>query len=186
MSTQIERRWFSVDEYYRMIDAGILSEDDRVELIDGEVFEMSPIVKDHAACVKRTNELFGRVVRRRAIVSVQDPVRLSDFSEPQPDIALLKRRPDFYRSGHPTPAEVLLIVEVGDATIEYDRRVKVPLYARSGIPEVWLVDLVGDLIEIYGQLVNGRYQSFREARRGDALTLGALPKFVVAAEEILG
>lgn len=186
MSGQIERRWFNVDEYYRMVDAGILSVDDRVELIEGEVIKMSPIGKFHAACVKRLNERFVYLVARTATVSVHDPIRLSDFSEPQPDLALLKRRDDFYSSGHPTPEDVLLVVEVADSSIQFDRMIKMPLYARSGIPEVWLVDVARDLIEVYARPVNGRYQDFREARRGETLTLNSLPSLVVTVDDILG
>lgn len=186
MSVQIERRWFNVDEYYRMIDAGILSEDDRVELIEGEVIKMSPIGKFHAACVKRLNELFVFLVGRTATISVQDPIRLNDFSEPQPDIALLKRRDDFYSSGHPTPEDVLLVVEVADSSVQYDRTIKMPLYARSGIPEVWLVDVARDLVEVYARPVNGRYQDFREVRRGETLTLSSLPNLVISVDDILG
>ena len=186
MSVQIERRWFNVDEYYRMIDAGILSEDDRVELIEGEVIKMSPIGKLHAACVKRLNELFVFLVGRTAIVSVQDPIRLSDFSEPQPDLALLKRRDDFYSSGHPTPDDVLLVVEVADSSVQYDRVIKMPLYARSGIPEAWLVDVARDLVEVYARPVNGQYQDFLEARRGETLTLSSLPNLAISVDDILG
>jgi Uma2 family endonuclease len=186
MSVQVERRWFNVDEYYRMIGAGILSEDDRVELIEGEVVKMSPIGKWHAACVKRLNELFVFLVGRTATVSVQDPIRLDDFSEPQPDLALLKRRDDFYSSGHPTPDDVLLVVEVADSSVQYDRLKKIPLYARSGIPEVWLVDLARDLIDVYTRPVNGRYQDVREARRGETLTLSSLPNLVIRVDDILG
>lgn len=186
MSVQIERRWFNVDEYYRMIDAGILSEDDRVELIEGEVIKMSPIGKFHAACVKRLNKLFGVLVGLTAIVSVQDPIRLSDFSEPQPDLGLLKQRDDFYSSGHPMPEDVLLVVEVADSSIQYDRGTKMPLYARSGIPEVWLVDVARDLVEVYARPVNGRYQDFREARRGETLTLSSLPNLAILVDDILG
>ena len=193
MSVQIERRWFSVDEYYRMIDAGyrmidagILSEDDRVELIEGEVIKMSPIGKFHAACVKRLNKLFVFLVGRTATVSVQDPIRLTDFSEPQPDLALLKRRDDFYSSGHPTPEDVSLVVEVADSSVQYDRMIKMPLYARSGIPEVWLVDVARDLVEVYARPVNGRYQDFREARRGETLSLSSLPNLAISIDDILG
>lgn len=186
MSVQIQRRWFSVDDYYRMIDAGILSEDDRVELIEGEVIKMSPIGKFHAACVNRLNALFNRLLGRTVIVSVQNPVRVDDFSEPQPDISLLKPRDDFYSSGYPTPADVLLIVEVADTSIQFDRMRKIPLYAQAGIPKVWLVDLGRDLIEVYAKPAGGLYQDFREARRGETLTLSSLPNLVISVEDILG
>jgi Uma2 family endonuclease len=186
MSLQIQRRWFNVDEYYRMTDAGILSPDDRVELIEGEVIRMSPIGKFHASCVKRINALFGKLAGARAIVSVQDPVRLNDFSEPQPDIALLKPRDDFYASRQPGPEDVLLIVEVADTSASYDRAVKIPLYAQAGIPEVWLADLPADFVGVFASPVNGRYQNIREARRGDALTLSSLREITVRIDDLLG
>lgn len=186
MSVQIERRWFSVEEYDRMIQTGILTEDERVELVEGEIVKMSPIEKLHAACVKRLNAFFHRLVGRDVIISVQDPVHLNDFSRPQPDVALLKLRDDFYVQAHPTPGDILLIVEVADTTASSDRSVKVPLYARAGIPVVWLVDLQRDLIETYAQPANGAYQEVREARRGDTLTLESLPLFKLGVNEILG
>jgi len=186
MSVQIERKWFSVDDYYRMAEAGILSEDDRVELIEGEVIKMSPIGKFHAACVKRINAILNRLVGKSAIVSVQDPIRLDDFSEPQPDIAVLKPRDDFYSSGHPKPDDVLLVVEVADSSVQFDRMIKMPLYARAGIPEVWMVDIGRDLVEVYAHPVNGRYQDFREAKRGETLTSSSLPTLVITVDEILG
>jgi Uma2 family endonuclease len=186
MSVQIERRWFSVAEYDRMIETGIFPEDDRIELIKGEVVKISPIGNAHAACVKRSTAIFYPLVARLVVISVQDPIQLDDYSKPQPDIALLKPRKDFYVQSPPTPADVLLIVEVADSSVEYDREVKVPLYARAGIPEVWLVKLRLDVIEIYAQPANGVYQSFREARRGDRLMLASLPKLKLRVDDILG
>lgn len=186
MSLQIQRRWFNVDEYYRMTDAGILSPDDRVELIEGEVIRMSPIGKFHASCVNRITSLFTELVGRRAIVSVHNPVRLNDFSEPQPDVALLKPRDDFYASRQPGPEDVLLIVEVADTSASYDRAVKIPLYAQAGIPEVWLADLPGDFVGVFASPVNGRYQTIREARRGETLTLSSLTEITVRIDDLLG
>ena len=186
MSLQIQRRWFNVDEYYRMTDAGILSPDDRVELIEGEVIRMSPIGKFHASCVNRITSLFTELVGRRAIVSVQNPVHLNDFSEPQPDIALLKPRDDFYASRHPGPEDVLLIVEVADTSASYDRAVKMPLYAQAGIPDVWLADLPADFVGVFASPVNGRYQTVREVGRGETLTLHSLPETTVRVEDLLG
>ena len=134
----------------------------------------------------RLNELLTFLVGRTATVGVQDPIRLSDFSEPQPDIAVLTRRDDFYSSGHPTPEDVLLVVEVADSSVQYDRMIKMPLYARSEIPEVWLVDVARDLVEVYAQPVSGRYQDFREARRGETLTLSSLLDHEISVDEILG
>ena len=186
MPAPVAKRLFDVAEYYRMADAGILHEDDRVELIEGEVVEKGHISCRHAACVKRAAELFRSLGGRAAIVSVQDPIRLSDNSEPQPDLALLKRREDFYAKVHPGPSDVLLIVEISETSEEYDRDTKVPLYARSGIPEVWLVKLMGNTVVVYSQLRDGAYQSVREFRRGQTLSPGALPNLSVTVEAILG
>jgi Uma2 family endonuclease len=186
MSVQIARRYFNVTEYYRMGEAGILSEDDRVELIEGEILEMSPIGSRHAACVKRLNTLLGRQVSQNITVSVQDPIRLDDYSEPQPDVALLRAREDFYAEGHPTPSDVLIVIEVADTSVEYDRDMKVPLYARAAVPEVWLVDLPEDSIEIYTEPQNGAYREFRKARRGETVGSRTIPDLTLSVDAILG
>src|SRR5918997_6720202 len=120
MSVQIARRHFTVDDFYRMLEAGILTEDDRVELIDGEIIEMSPIGSRHASCVMRLNAVLTKRLGDTAIVNVQNPLRLSTRSEPLPDCSLLKPREDFYSRAHPTPDDVLLVVEVADSSIGYD------------------------------------------------------------------
>jgi Uma2 family endonuclease len=186
MSVQVERHHFNVDEYYRMGAAGIFSEDDRVELIEGEVIRMSPIGSRHAACVARLTRLFSRKSEDEAIVWIQNPIRLDEYSEPQPDLALLHPRDDFYAEDHPTPADVLLLVEVADTSIEYDRVIKVPLYARAGIMEVWLVDLTRDTVELYAQPLNGAYQISQQAARGESLTSSSIPALTLSAESILG
>jgi Uma2 family endonuclease len=186
MSVAIEKWVFTVDEYHRMSEAGILSEDDRVELIEGEIVKMSPIGSLHAACVKRLNTLLNRKVGQEAIVSVQDPIRLDDYSEPEPDIALLRPRADFYARSHPTAADVLLIIEVADTSLEYDRTVKLPLYAQAGIPEVWLASLPEDRVEAHSEPVNGIYQKVRYARRGESISAERLPSLVLSVDEILG
>jgi Uma2 family endonuclease len=181
------KHWaFTVDDYMRMLEAGILAEDDRIELIEGEIIEMSPIGDAHAACVIRLTMLFTRLVGLSALVSVQNPIRLGNYSEPQPDLALLKPRGDFYAQGKPTPADVLLVVEVADSSVQFDRNVKVPLYARALIPAVWLVDLNAGVIEIYSQPTGGTYQAVRTARRGDSLTIDSLPGLAIPVDDILG
>jgi Uma2 family endonuclease len=186
MSVQIAKRWFTVAEYDRMGETGILTEDDRVELVEGEIIEMSPIGERHAACVDKLSELFREQLQRKAIVRVQNPIQLGSFSEPQPDVALLKRRDDFYRRSHPMADDVLLVVEVAETTIEYDRQIKVPLYARAGIAEVWIVNLVDEQIEIYAQPAGDAYQSRREVRRGEIINSPSALNLSLGVDEILG
>ena len=186
MAVQVLRRRFNVEEYYLMAKAGILSEDDRVELIDGEIVEMPPIGSPHASNVDRLIQLFVLRLGERAIVRAQNPVRLGEHSEPQPDIALLRPRDDFYAAAHPGPQDVLLLIEIADTSIDYDREVKSPLYARAGIPEYWLVDLAGQRIEVYRDPAAGEYRQLRLVRRGERLAPEALPSLEMSSSDILG
>ncbi len=186
MTVQVLRRRFTVDEYYLMAKVGILKEDDRVELIDGEIVEMSPIGSRHASAVKRLISLLSRHLGQRAIISAQDPVQLGEHSEPEPDIALLRPKPDFYADAHPGPSDVLLLIEVADSSLEYDREVKTPLYARAGIAEVWLVDLVGENLRVYRSPSPEGYREVRTARRGERLAPEALPELALSVNAILG
>jgi Uma2 family endonuclease len=186
MSVQIQRHYFSVEDYYRMADAGVFPPNARIELIDGEVIEMSPIGNRHAGSVNRLGTLLGRETGDFAIVAVQNPVRLNDFSEPQPDIALLRPRDDFYSSAHPAPEDVLLIIEIADTTVEYDRRVKMPLYARAGIPEAWLIVLPRDIVEVYSQPVNGKFQKVRRLKRGKTLRSPTIAGLGFKVDDLLG
>ena len=186
MSVQIARRSFTVAEYYRMAEAGILSEDDRVELLDGEVIEMSPIGSRHAACVDRLNGFLNGVKGPRFIVRVQNPIRLDDHSEPQPDITLLRVRFDFYAAAHPTPADVMIVIEVADSSVELDRQVKLPLYAQAEVPEVWLANLPNDTVEFYAQPSNGAYQVAKVFRRGETVISQMVPDLQIGVDEILG
>lgn len=138
-SERVMRHRLTVDDYHQMAEAGILSGDDRVELIAGEILDMSPIGSLHAALVAALSEYLGRLAAGRLTVWSQNPVRLSDSSELQPDIALVKARPDYYAAAHPGPADTLLIVEVAESSLAYDLGVKVPLYAHHGVPEVWVI-----------------------------------------------
>ena len=140
---------FDVDDYYRMAEAGILSAKDRVELIEGEVVDMAPIGSEHGGKVNRLNRLLAPAMAAgHAIVSVQNPLRLDRRNEPQPDLMLLRPRRDRYREGHPTAADVLLLVEISDSSLAYDSGPKLALYARHGVPEVWVVDIVGRTVEV--------------------------------------
>ncbi|HEX8118754.1 MAG TPA: Uma2 family endonuclease [Pyrinomonadaceae bacterium] len=166
MSAALDKYSFTAEEFERMGEAGILRQDARLELIDGEIFEMSPIGSAHAACVKFLTAVLYRLFGDTYVIGVQDPVRLNDFSEPQPDVTLLRRRDDYYREGHPTPADVLLAIEVADTTVVKDRTVKIPLYARSGVPEAWLVNIPEEQLEVYSDTVNGVYRRAEVFGRG--------------------
>jgi Uma2 family endonuclease len=137
----LQRHRLSVDEYHRMARAGILPEDSRVELINGEIIDMAPIGSRHAGTVLQLTSLLNQAVRGTAMVWAQNPIHLDPHTEPQPDLALLRPREDFYKTAHPRASDVLLIIEVADTSLRYDREIKIPLYAHHGIPEVWLVDL---------------------------------------------
>lgn len=186
MSALTQRRLFTVGDYYRMAEIGILSADDRVELIAGEVVEMSPIGSRHAACVNRLLHRLAAALGAQAILSVQNPVRLDDFSEPEPDVAVLRPREDFYAAAHPGPKDVFWLVEVSDSSLVFDRRVKLPLYAAHGIPEVWVVSLVEDLVEVLRKPSGKTYTVSRKLRRGTRLAPEAFPDVEIAVDAILG
>jgi Uma2 family endonuclease len=156
MQAEVTKKLFTADEYYRMSEAGILTENDRVELIEGEIIEMSPIGNRHAACVDRATELFISALQGKAIVSVQSPVRLNEYNEPQPDIVVLRRRGDYYESQRRTAEDTLMLIEVSDS-LHYDVKVKLPIYARTGIPEVWIENLTEDILLICRNPVGNRY-----------------------------
>lgn len=183
---RVEKRRFSVHEYHRMAEVGILSEDDRVELIEGEIVKMSPIGSRHAACVGRLNRLLQRLVRLDAIVRVQDPIRLDVYSEPEPDVALVKTRDDFYSREHPGPGDVLLLIEVADTSVERDLEAKLPLYARAGIPEVWLVNLPAETIEVNSRPDSGEYRETVRVKRGETVTSRNIPGLDLGVDDILG
>ena len=186
MATQLIRRRFTVNEYYLMAQAGILHEDDRVELLEGEIVEMAAIGSRHAACVNRLNRILSEGLGSRAIISVQNPVRLGEHSEPQPDLTLLRPRPDFYSESHPESADVMLVVEVADTSEDYDREVKMPLYARYGITEAWLVDLSSRSIEVYRDPVPEGYRDIQLAMPGRRIAPQAFPDLELAVEKVFG
>ena len=158
MNEVIDRHTFTTDEYHQMAETGILTEDDRVELINGEIIVMSPINSPHAGHVKRINAFFTKLLGDEVIVSVQDPLTVGDTSEPEPDVMLLKPRDDFYASAHPQPNDVYLLIEVADSSLPIDRKVKLPVYAAAGVPEVWIVNLTDKQIEVFRSPSAGRYQ----------------------------
>jgi len=169
----------TVDEYYKMADSGLIAPDSRVELLDGEIVEMAPIGSPHAACVSWLDAALGRLLAGRAIVRVQNPIRLSRFSEPEPDLALVRPTEDFYRHAHPGPGDVFLLVEVADSTAKFDRKRKVPMYLAAGIPEVWLVDLNLKLVEV---CVGNAVVTYRP---GDTLSPRPFPDIAIEVSKIL-
>ena len=180
------RRRFTVAEYYALADAGILSENDRVELLDGDLIVMPPIGDWHAGGVKFFNNTMLPQLRGRAMIAVQDPVRLDEHSEPQPDVMLLLWRDDFYRSGHPRPTDVLLLIEVADTTLDYDQKRKLPVYARAGIPEVWIINRPARRIESYSDPSGNTYSTVRHFSPGETVAPQAFPDVTLAVDRIIG
>ena len=186
MSVQLLRRLFTVDDYYKMLEAGVLTENERVELIRGEIVKMSPIGIHHANCVDSLTELFILRLGKTVTVRVQNPVRLNDNSEPEPDIALVERRQGFRQTQHPQPEDIFLLIEVSDTTVKYDQEVKIPLYAENNIVEVWLVDLTQQCLEVYRQPTANSYEIVQTFQRGETVTIQALPHVTFTVDEILG
>jgi Uma2 family endonuclease len=180
------RHRLTVADYYRMAEVGILDPEARVELIDGEIIDMAPPGSPHAATVDYLTEVFARAAEGRASVRVQNPVRLSEYSEPQPDLALLRRRDDFYRERHPQPDDVLLIVEVAATSLRFDRETKLPLYARHGIPEVWLVDLESRRLSRYRAPQHGSYTLVDEPDLGATLEVASLAGVAINLQRLFG
>ncbi len=184
MTVQLPTRKFTTEQYHLMHEAGVFAEGDRLELINGEIAEMSPIGRKHAACVNRLVTLTTKKLGDRIIVSVQNPIRLVDNSEPQPDLAILKLRDDFYEDSLPTPADILLIVEVADSTVTYDREVKMPLYAAAGIPEMWLFDVNRKIIEGYSQPSALGYKRMQRYEENDTFSMLAFPDVIFAWQQV--
>ncbi|MDP9436953.1 MAG: Uma2 family endonuclease [Actinomycetota bacterium] len=173
---------FTVDEYHRMAETGLLAPDARVELIEGEVIDVPPIGPPHASVVDRLTRLLVLGLAESAIVRVQGPVRLSDISEPQPDLTVLAPRADFYALATPRPEDVLLAVEVSASSLRFDTQVKLPLYARSGVPAVWLVDVGAGTVLVATAADDGRYRDQRTAGPGETLQVpGSTLKLAVDA-----
>jgi hypothetical protein len=186
MAVALQRYRFTVHQYHRMADVGILSPDCRVELIDGEIFEMSPIAPWRAGVVNWLNHRFATALGGRAVVHVQNPTTLDLRSEPQPDLMLLRPRADFYRTTHPTPADALLLVEVADTSLDHDRARKLPLYARTGVPEVWIVNREADGVEVFRGPVADGYREHHHRGRGDSVSPAAFPDLDVSVNDLLG
>lgn len=186
MAISIPRKLISVDEYERMIEEGVLTKYDRVELIRGEIREKMPINPPHAGCVIELTSIFYDLLGKTVVVSVQSPVRLPNGSMPEPDVALLKRQGEAYHRRRPTVEDIILLIEVADSTLKSDREEKMPLYAEVGVPDYWIANLVDGVIEVYSNPVGGTYQRVHIARRGESVVLpGGLPG-AVSVDEVLG
>jgi Uma2 family endonuclease len=175
MTVELVRHRFTNDDVERMLESGILGPEDRVELIAGELIEMSPKGARHTATIIRLTELFSELFAGRALVSVQNDIVLGPLSRLEPDILLLRRRADYYHSRTPTAENALLLVEVAGTALRYDREVKVPLYAAAGVPEVWIVDLVGEVVEVYEEPAGERYRQITRYAAGEQMAPRAFP-----------
>ena len=187
MSALPAKHLFTAEDFAVMTDSGLFADDDRIELLRGEIFEMSPVGQRHAACVRRLTNLLARRLGESAVVDAQNPLRLNELSQPQPDLVVLQPRDDFYADAHPGPEDVLVLIEVADSSLAYDRDLKIPLYARSAVPEVWLVDLEAQAVEIYrdpgpdGYRVNERITEPTAELRSTNL-----PRLALRLEAVLG
>lgn len=180
---------FSVDDYAKMLTAGILDEKDRVELIDGEVRCMSPIGTRHYAMVNYLNRKLVQMVGEAGIVSIQNPIQLDDYTEPEPDVVVMLPRPNYYADSKILPADILLVIEVADSSLNYDRHEKLPRYATAGVPEVWIVDIEVDqyTIEQYSAPHDGHYSSKKEHSIGETVVSVSMPDTIrLVIEKIFG
>ena len=187
MTVAVKRYRFTVEEYHRMGEAGILPEDSRIELITGDIVVREPIGSRHAGTVNRLNRLWTSRLAERAVVQVHNPIELpKEDSEPQPDVTLLRPRADFYATAHPLADDVLLLIEVADSTLAVDRRVRMPLYARAAIREAWILDLTADRVEVYRAPTARGYQQVVTFERGQCLSPEAFPDLTIHVADLLG
>jgi len=178
---------FSVEEYNRLAEIGFFGEDERVELIEGEIVRMAPIGSRHYSAVDALTTLLAPLAAtRRVILSIQNPIVLDEHSKPQPDVVLKRYTEDYYRGHEPGPADVLLLIEVAESSIDYDRLTKLPLYARAGIPEVWLVNLVQNHVEVYRRPEGGAYMDVATLNRREVVSPQAFPDIQAKVEDIIG
>lgn len=185
MAIQNPKRPISADEYGQMIESGVLTKDDHVELIEGEIVPEEPKSSRHAAGIRRLNYHFHKHLSSRALVDVQNRLKVGDWSQPQFDLALLVKRADYYTET-PAAADAFLVVEVADSSVAYDRSIKVPLYGRHEVREHWLLDLPAGILEVYRQPAPAGYKAVRRLRRGDSIAMEAFPDVVFSVTDLLG
>ncbi|HZQ36978.1 MAG TPA: Uma2 family endonuclease [Dehalococcoidia bacterium] len=186
MVAELVERRFTLDEYERMVDAGIFDEDEHIELLDGKIVCMAAIGARHSVCVMDLHDWFYDRLRGRAKVRTQNPIRLPPRASPEPDVALVRLRADNYRSGHPNPEDVLLVIEVADSSLAIDRYKKLLLYAAAGIPETWIFDLNADRALVHREPRDGVYTNVTVVERGGPLSPLAFPELALALDELLG
>ena len=180
-----ERYRFNRRDYHAMVEAGVFSEDERVELIQGDIVAMTAINPKHSSAVKRLIAIFPAALGGRAVVGAQDPFAIGDASEPQPDLTIAKPRVDFYATEHPRPEDLFLVIEVSHSSLRYDREVKVPLYAEAGVAEFWLLNLVDNILEIYRDPGPKGYRSLQRLSPGDHVSPLAFPDLTLAVADLL-
>jgi len=182
---QPRRLRFTVDDYYKMIELGMLKDCEKAEIIEGELIQKMPIGRRHSAVVEKLSEILRDELGKSVSLRNQQPVRFGEYNEPEPDLAVLQRREDFYSHNKPVAKDVLLLIEVSDATLKYDRDTKLSLYAEAEIPEVWIVNLQHDIIEIHQEPSNGIYQLAKIFKRGEIIESEMFPNLKLAVSEIL-
>lgn len=181
---EVERRRFTAEEYHRMGEAGVFGEGERVELIEGEVVALNPIGGRHAMCVRELTWLIGRRLSEEFRLDVQNPVGLEENWEPQPDLAVIRTRD--YADELPGAGDILILIEVSDTTLRYDREIKLPFYAKTGIPEVWIADPANETMERHSNLSGSDYRRMERARRGEELASEVLPSVLLRTDDIFG
>ena len=181
---EVRRYRFTVDEFARMGEAGLFTEADRVELLDGEIVAMTPIGALHAGLVSRLTELVVTCLAGKAYVGIQNPVRLDHYTEPQPDLVVARRRTSFYTDRHPEPGDILLVIEVADSSLRYDRLEKVPRYGRAGIPETWLVDVEAVAVTVYTEPGPHGYANRHVRHRGDEIIATRVPEIHFLVDDV--
>lgn len=183
MPTPVKYR-LTVEQYYKMAEVGILGIEQRTELIEGEIIEMSPIGAKHAGTINRLSRVLSPRISAQSIISIQNSIRLNDKSEPQPDLAILHLRDDCYTESIPTPDDVFLLIEVSDSTLKYDRDIKIPLYAKAGIPEVWIANIEEQVFEVYKSLNQNSYEQVQNYEKGEVTSMSMLADIEIAINEV--
>ena len=183
---QPQRLRFSVDEYYQMIELGLLKDYEKAEIIEGELISKMPIGEKHSAIVERLSEILHDELGKSVSLRNQQPIKFSDYNEPQPDLAILQRRDDFYFYEKPVPKDVLILIEVSDSTLKYDRDTKLALYAEAEIPEVWIVNLKNNIVEVHQKPSIGIYQLAQIYKSGEVVKSAILPNLEIEVDKILG